>query len=138
MAEQDQGPVGSNTPITLLIRSLFSDTRDLFREEIALARAEIREEISTAFTVGAAFIAAAVAALIGFAILCVAIGGAIAYALGWPTWGGLAIVAVLLLVGAMGVALYARAQLARVRALPATTETVKENLAWMQSKSVER
>ena len=42
-----------------LIRGLLDDTRELIREEIALARAEIREEVSAAQTVAVAFGAAA-------------------------------------------------------------------------------
>jgi len=138
MAEQDINAAETTTSTAGLIRSLLNDTRDLFREEIALARAEIREEISTASTVGIAFVGAAVLALIGAAILCIGIGGAIAYALAWPNWAGFLIMSVLLLVVAMGMALYGRGQLALIRALPTTTETVKENLAWMQSKSDEK
>jgi hypothetical protein len=121
-----------------LIRGLLQDTRDLIREEIALARAEIREEISAARMVGIAFGSAALAALIGATLLCIAIGGSIAYALTWPAWAGYAIVAVLLLAGAFVLAQYGRGRLAKVRALPKTTETVKENMAWIQSKSSEK
>src|SRR5690348_8804416 len=42
MAETDPNSVAA------LIRGLLDDTRDLIREEIALARAEIREEITAA------------------------------------------------------------------------------------------
>lgn len=129
----------SNThSIPEVIRSLLQDTRDLMREEIALARAEIREEIGAVQTVGIAFGSAAFAALLGATLLCVAIGGAIAYLLAWPSWAGYGIVAVLLLAGAYVLARYGRGQLAKVRALPKTTQTVKENLAWMQSKSGEK
>jgi hypothetical protein len=47
-------------------------------------------------------------------------------------------VAVVLFIAAFLLVRYGRGQLSRVRALPKTTETLKENLAWMQSKSVER
>jgi fructose-specific phosphotransferase system IIC component len=131
MAEHDNNIAG-------LVRGLLHDTRDLIREEIALARAEIREEISAAQTVGIAFGSAALAALLGAALLCIAVGGAIAYAFGWPAWAGYGITAVLLLGGAFGLVQYGRGQLAKVRAMPKTTETVKENLAWVQNKSAEK
>jgi integral membrane sensor domain MASE1 len=118
-----------------LIRSLLVDARELIREEIALARAEIREEITT---VGFALGAAALAALIGAALLCVALGGAIAYFLTWPTWAGYVIVTVLLFGGAYLLVRYGRGQLTRVGTFPRTTESVKENMAWMQSKSARR
>jgi hypothetical protein len=121
-----------------LIRSLLDDTRDLFREELALARAEIRDEISIARTAAVAFSGAAVAATIGVVLLCIAIGAGIAYMLSWPAWTGYGMVAVLLIGAAFVLVLYGRGRLTQIRALPKTTETVKENLAWMQSKSARR
>jgi hypothetical protein len=129
MAEYDANSIPS------LIRGLLDDTRDLIREELALARAEIREEITAAQTVAVAFGAAALAGGIGAVLLCVTLGGAIAYVVHWPAWAGYGIVTVLLLAGAFALVQYGRGRLARVRALPKTTQTVKENLEWMQSKS---
>src|SRR5205823_3317948 len=121
-----------------LIRGLLEDTRELIREEIALARAEIREEISAGQTVAVAFGAAAFGAFLGVVMLCITLGGAIAYFLNWPTWSGYGIVTLLLAGGAYVLVRYGRGRLAHIRALPKTSETVKENLAWMQSKSAER
>jgi len=129
MAEYEKDSIGG------LVRSVLEDTRELIREEIALARAEIREEMSKAKASGASFGAAALAGLIGVTLLCIAIGGAIAYLLNWPSWTGFGIVAVLLLVGSYVAARYGQRQLANIRALPETTATVKENLEWIQSKS---
>jgi hypothetical protein len=118
-----------------LVRGILDDVRDLIREELALARAEIREEIEAAKLAAAAMGGAALAAAIGAVMLFIAIGNAISYLLAWPAWAGYGIVAVLLLAGAFGLVLYGRRRLAALRALPKTTETVKENLSWMQSKS---
>jgi phage-related minor tail protein len=121
-----------------LVRSLLADTRELVREEIALARAEVREEITAARTVAVAFGTAAIAGLIGAVVLSIAIATAIAYFLAWPAWTGYAIVAALMLGGAFVLVHYGRRRLANVRTLPRTTETVKENMAWIQSKSAAR
>jgi hypothetical protein len=132
MAEQQSESVGG------LIRSLLDDMRELVREEIALARAEIREEIALARTVAAAFGGALMAAILGAVMLCVALGGAVAYLLGWPGWSGYLIVGLLLFGGAIGLVQYGRGRLAAIRTLPKTTETLKENLSWIQSKSARR
>jgi uncharacterized membrane protein YqjE len=124
--------------IPQLIKSLFADMRELIHEEIALARAEIREELSSLKTVAFSFGCAAVAAILGVVLLCIGVAGAIAYALGWPAWAGYGITAVALLLVAFCLVLYGQSLLTDVRALPETTASVKENLTWMQNKSVGR
>jgi fructose-specific phosphotransferase system IIC component len=133
MAEYDE-----HTSIPGLIKGLLDDARDLIREELQLARAEIREEITALQTVAIAFGVAAVVGLVGVMLLSVAVGGALAYFLHWPSWAGYGIVAVLLLAGGWGLCLYGRGKLRVIRAIPNTTETIKENLAWMQNKSVQK
>ena len=132
MAEPD------TNSIPALIRGLLEDTRDLIREEIALARAEIRDQIANAQTVAVAFGSAALAALLAGVLFCIALGGAIAKIFDLSAWAGYAIVGVLLVIAALVLFLYGQFRLARVRAIPKTTETIKENLAWMQSKSAEK
>jgi membrane protein implicated in regulation of membrane protease activity len=121
-----------------LVQGLLEDTRDLVRAELALAKAEIREEISAAGTVGAAFSAAALTGVLGITLLAVALGGALAYALGWPSWAGFGIVAFVLLASAWLLARFGTARLKKLRTLPKTKQTMKENFAWIQNKSVER
>ena len=130
MAEYDSIPA--------VIRSLLEDTRELIREELSLARAEIREELAALQMVGMSFAIAAGAALIGSVLLAIGIGGALAYLFGWPSWSGYLIVALLMLAGAFGLVVFARGRLAAMRALPKTAETLKENVAWIQSKSARK
>ena len=130
--------VHENESIGGLIRSVLADSPELLREELELMRSEIRQEIAQARSAGMAFGGAAIAALLGAAMLSVALASAIAYLAGWPAWTGFAIVAVLLLAGAFLAISYGRKQLSDFRALPKTRATVKENLAWIQSKSAQR
>lgn len=118
-----------------MIRSVLDDARELIREEIAVARAEIREEMSAAQTIGMAFGAAAVAGMTAVVLLCVAIGGAVADLFDWPTWAGIGIVAVLLGLAAFFAVRYGQGQLGQLRALPKTTATLRENMAWIQDRS---
>ena len=124
------------TSIPVLVRGLLDDARDLIRGELQLARAEIREEISEARSALIGFAMAAAAGLLGVMLLCVAIGGLIAYFLHWPNGAGYGIIAILLLAAGWGCALYARGRMKAIRAMPETTDTIKENVAWMQNKSV--
>jgi hypothetical protein len=118
-----------------LVRSLLADTRDLLREELALMRAEVREEVAQLRSVAVSFAIAAVAGAIAAVLLCIALGSAIAYFLEWPVWTGYGIVAVLLALAAVLFVSRGRSEMANVRALPKTRETVKENVEWIQSKS---
>ena len=59
------------TSIPGLIKGLLDDARDLIREELQLARAEIREEISALQAVTIAFAVAAVVGLLGAMLLSV-------------------------------------------------------------------
>lgn len=132
MAVQDQ------ESIVGLVRSVLSDTRELLRDELELMRSEIREEVAQARTVGVALGGAAFAGLLGATLLCIALGGAIGYWAGWPAWAGYGIVSLLLLIAGFAAMSYGRKQLSDFRALPKTRATVKENLAWIQSKSAQR
>ena len=127
-----------DTSISGLIKGLLDDARDLIREEMQLARAEIREEVAKLGTAVAAFAVAAAVGLIGAVLFSVALGGALAYVLRWPSWAGYGIAALVFLAGGWGLFLYARGRLRAMRGLPNTSDSVKENLAWMQKKSVQR
>jgi F0F1-type ATP synthase assembly protein I len=124
------------TSIPALVRGLLDDARDLIRGELQLARAEVREEISEARSALIAFAVSAAVGLLGAMLLCVAIGGLIAYILHWPNWAGYGVIAILLLAAGWGFLLYARGRMKAIRAMPETTDTIKENVAWMQNKSV--
>jgi hypothetical protein len=128
-------PEPSRDSIGELIKELLDDARDLIREELALARMEIREEVSSARVTMLSFGVATFAALVGSIVLAFAIGGSLADLFDWPAWAGDLAVAGLLLVVAWGLVAHARRQLTRLRALPKTTASLKENLAWIQNKS---
>ena len=123
------------TSIATLVRSLLDDARKLIREEIALAQVEIREEAAAARRAGVAFSMAAMFGLIAVVLLCVAMGGAVAWLLGAPTWVGHGIVALLLAGAAAFFSNRGVAALSKVRLLPVTTASLKENIAWMQGSS---
>lgn len=110
-----------------LVRGALDDVRDLFREEVALARAELRHELSKATAAGAQFGAAAVALWFAGMFLFVALALGIAALFEWPAWSGFAIVSVLLAVA--GILLFAggRKAVREVRALPHTVDSIKEN-----------
>ena len=116
----------SSSSVGELVRSAIDDVRELFREELALAKAEMREEFSKAAAGGAQLGAAGVA--LWFAAMFVLVGAALglAAALQWPVWAGFVSVAVVLGIVGIVLAMSARSAFRRVKALPRTVGTIKE------------
>ncbi len=121
--------------IRTLVRDVLSDARELVREEIALLRAEAREQAGEAKGLGMMFGGAMVLALVGVALLCVAIAAAAADLFNVPPWASYLVLAVLLAIGAYVLVGQGRKQVAAMEVLPKTRESLRENVAWIQSKS---
>ena len=118
-----------------LIRGILNDLRTLIREEIALARVEMREQAGRARSAALSFGIAAAALAFGGIFLLVAIALGIANLLGWPAWTGFLIMALLLSIGGYVTLSSGRKQLARLHAVPEeTVTTLKENSEWIAKR----
>jgi hypothetical protein len=118
-----------------LIKGILMDLRTLIREEIALARVEIREQATKARAAAMSFGIAAGALAFGGIFLLVALAMGIADLLNWPLWTGFLIVAVLLsLIGFVTLS-SGRKQLRTFHAVPEeTVTTLKENSEWIAKR----
>ena len=118
-----------------LLRGILMDVRTLIREEIALARVEIREQAGRARAAAMSFGIAAAALLFGGTFLLIAIATGIAELLDWPVWTGFLIVAVLLSIVGFVTLASGRKQLRSVHAVPEeTVSTLKENSEWIAKR----
>jgi uncharacterized membrane protein YqjE len=118
-----------------LIRGILNDLRTLIREEIALARVEMREQAGRARAAALSFGIAAAALAFGGIFLLVAMALGIANLLGWPAWTGFLIVALLLCIGGYVTLSSGRKQLANLHAVPEeTVTTLKENSEWIAKR----
>jgi uncharacterized membrane protein YqjE len=118
-----------------LLGGILNDVRTLIREEIALARVEMREQAGRAKAAAMSFGIAAAALAFGGVFLLVAIALGIADLLGWPAWAGFLIVALVLGIGGYFTLSAGRKQLADVRAMPEeTVTTLKENSEWIAKR----
>lgn len=118
-----------------LLRGILTDLRTLIREEIALARVELREQAGRVRAAAISYGIMAAALGMGTIFLLVAAATAISDVLAWPLWAGFLTVAVVL--GVIGFVAMASGhkQLDRVRAVPpATVSTLKENAAWFAKR----
>jgi pilus assembly protein TadC len=112
--------------MSTLLRGALDDVRELFREEVALARAELGAEVSKATSAATGFGAAAAAFACAGVFLLTAVALGIAMAFHWPAWTGFAIVGVVLAIAGAIIYMSARRTLRKIRGLPRTVETVKE------------
>lgn len=123
-------------PISTILSGIVTDVQELARKEVALAREEIREELT---------VAKDAAIKLGIAVGVLAVGGLfilIALAFGinalfdWPNWPGFAIVGV---IGAIvGYVLFSSAQksVKQIQPVPQkTVDTMKENVEWIKDRT---
>ena len=124
--------LGYQESIGTLVKGILEDLRQLIRDEIALARVEVREQAGRAKLAAGALGAAAVALAFGCTFLLVAIAVGVADLLDWPVWAGFLAVALLLTVGGMVMLSTGRKRLRSVHAVPEqTVQTLKENSEWI-------
>jgi len=119
--------------IAPLLGDLLKDLQRMVRGEIALARAEVREDVSQAGKGAAAMAIAAIVGLTGFIFLMLAA----TYVLNlWVRmWIAAGIVAVVLLVIAGILAMSAKAKLSAANLKPEQTiESMKENQEWAKQQ----
>lgn len=119
-----------NRSVGDLVGEISRDLSTLVKQEIELAKAETKQEVTKAAK-GAGMLGAA-----GFAgyLTVLFLSLALAYGIGtfWPAWVGALIVAVLW--GIVGAVLYQRGrqQMATVNAPAKTIDTLKEDAAWVR------
>ncbi len=127
--------VVTNDSIGALIRGILNDLRTLVREEIALARVELREQAGRARAAAMSFGIAAAALAFGGVFLLIAIAFGIADLLNWPVWAGFLIVAVLLSLVGLVTLSAGRKQLQSFSPVPEeTVTTLKENSEWIAKR----
>ena len=119
-------PHETDASMGTLLRSALDDVRDLFREEVALARAEIRQEVTKATAAATGLGGAAAAGWFAGMFILTAIALGISEGMRWPNWTGFAIVGVLLAIFSAVMFMVGRRALRDMRGLPRTVETVKE------------
>ena len=118
-----------------VIKSALRDAQDLVRGEIALAKAEAREELGRISTGAALLAGAAAAAVLGLVFLLATIAWAISEVLAWPVWAGFGIVTVLALILAGILTYMGKSRLTAARHMPRTIDTLKENMEWMRART---
>jgi uncharacterized membrane protein YqjE len=127
--------LGYHESIGSLVKGILADLRQLMREEVALARVEMREQAGRAKLAAGAFGAAIIALAFGGTFLLVAIAVGVADLFGWPVWAGFLLLALLLSVTGLVMLSTGRRRLRSVHAVPEqTVQTLKENSEWIAKR----
>lgn len=130
-AAKDPAGVPKEKALGDLIGDITGDLSRLFRQEVELAKAEVRQEGRKVAAATGMFAGATVAGLLTAMLASMALmfGLAELMHLGWAAL----IVAVLWAVAAFALQAAARNRLRSVEPLPQTTQTLKENASWLQN-----
>jgi uncharacterized membrane protein YqjE len=126
---------GGNEPgLGDLLKQLAQDSATLVRQEMALARAEMKENLRATARQAAMVAVGGLVALVGVLVLIAFLVTAISDALDEPWAGPLIVGGIFLLVGAL-LAMRAMKALKRESLAPdRTIETLKEDKQWLQSE----
>src|SRR5690348_1283177 len=103
MTEREHEP-----SVSTLLSGIVGDAQTLVRQEIALARQEVREELTNAKDAGIKLGIAGAVLAIGGLLLVLTVAQALADLLNWPVWAGYGIVGVVLAIA--GYILFSSAQ----------------------------
>lgn len=119
-----------------LLGGAINDIRELFRQEMSLARVEIRDEVANAKSAAIKLAAAGVALAFAGLFLLTALARGLADLFDMPIWAGFGIVGGLLAI--VGGVLYAIAKpnLRGIGPVPErTARTMKENIEWVKRQT---
>lgn len=118
------GDTEDHRSLGTLVSDIGQDLTTLFRQEVALAKAETKQSATQAGTGIGLFAGAAIAGLLFLVFISVAVWWALGGAIG-RGWSGV-IVAVIWAIIAAILALAGRAEMKKIRGLPDTADTVKK------------
>ncbi|MDP4332854.1 phage holin family protein [Curtobacterium sp. A7_M15] len=114
----------ATTPLGELLSEVSSDLSTLFRQEVALAKAELTESAKKAGKAGGMFGGAGLTALFALLFLSIAAWWGLGYLVG-NAWSALIVAAVYAIVAAV-LAVRGRKEIKEIQGAPQTVETVKE------------
>jgi len=118
--------------VTPLLRGIVADTQTLLRQEVALARCEVREDLKAASQVAAGAAVGAVVATMAGLLLCLALAQYISWSFPEiPLWGSYLSVGLGLGVTAAALLANVRREARELEVAPQTINSLKENAKWI-------
>lgn len=117
-----------------LVSDATREVSELVRYEIALAKAELKDDAKQAGTGAGLFGGAGFLGVVAFVLLCVAAAYGLHEGAGWPLWLSYLLVAVVLLVVAGILAALGRSRVRRVHPPERTIATAKDTVAALKGR----
>ncbi len=123
--------------LTSLVAGIVNDGQTLIKQEIALARREIREEVHKVIQAALSLSIGAGLLVMGAFFLILAVPLLLAWAVpAIPLWGWFAIVGAVLAISGGALLFLARARAEEIHIVPPqTATTMKENAQWIRNQT---
>jgi hypothetical protein len=122
---------GPDTSMTGLVNGIITDVQDLFKQQVALLRVEIRDDLAKAKEAGVSLAIGGGLAGIGGILLGAMLALVLSWATGWAAWVGFGIVGTVLMIAGLALCWAGMKRLETVKTVPVqSVEAVKENVQW--------
>jgi hypothetical protein len=132
----NSAPYNSEPTLTQLVSGLVSDTKQLLRQELVLAKYEIQEEVRKTKTALACLGAGIGIAAIGGLLFVVMLVHLLSALTEWPLWICYGIVAGSCVIAGTALLYGGKKQMSDIAVVPPqTVETMKENVRWIKNRA---
>lgn len=127
----------SEPSMSALVSGIIRDTQTLIKQEMALAKHEVKDEVHKTVQAGVSLSVGVGLVAVGAGLLLLMLVHLLNWAIpAMPSWGGYGIVGGIVLLVGVGLLLFARSKAEDIHLqLPQTTETLKENAQWIQNQT---
>jgi Putative Actinobacterial Holin-X, holin superfamily III len=132
----DTAPSNAEPSLAQLLSGIVNDAKELLRQELALAKHEIREDLRKTKTAMLSLGVGIGVAAIGGLLLIIMLVHLLNALAGLPLWACYGIVGGLLIIVGGVLLLIAKNTIARIDVVPPqTVETMKENVQWIKERA---
>ena len=121
--------------VTSLVRGIVTDAQELFRQQIALFKAEFKEDMRKTREAALSLVAGAGITFFGVLLLLFAVVHLISWASGLPEWGSFAIVGGVVLAVGLGMIYAGKKRFESFSPLPdQSAQALRENVQWITNR----
>jgi hypothetical protein len=125
-------PANNEASLTGLVTGILHDTEQLFKQQFALLKHEVREDMRKTAMASAAMAAGATVTVLGVLVLVLGVPRLLAWATDMPVWAWFLIVGAVITVAGLCLLYAGKKKFDSFNPLPVeTAEALKENVQWI-------